>query len=47
MPVLVFGSKIEGTGVLEVRWEDNGLVSSFARELNPEIPRFERNKSKL
>lgn len=47
MPMLVLGSEIEGAGVLEVWREDNGFVSSFPWELHTEIPRFERDKSKL
>lgn len=47
LPMLVFGTEIEGTGVLEVWRENNGLVSCFTWQLHAKVPRFERDKGKL
>jgi len=47
LPSLVFGSQIERSGVLEVRWKHDGLVSGFARKLNSEIPRIEGNEGEV
>jgi len=47
LPTLVFGSEIEGAGVLQVRRQDNGLVPSFARKLDTKVPGVECDESKL
>jgi hypothetical protein len=47
LPVLVLGAEVEGTRVLEVRWEDNGLVAGFAGKLDAQVPRIERHERKL
>lgn len=41
LPSLVFGAEVEGTGVLEVRGEDDGLVSGLTGQLHTKIPRVE------
>ena len=33
--------------MLEVGWEDDGFVTSFAGELDAEIPRVERDEGEL
>ena len=40
LPPLVFRAQVEGTRVLEVRRENDGLVAGFARQLDAEVPRI-------
>jgi hypothetical protein len=47
LPSLVFSSQVESTRVLEIRREDNGLVTSFARKLDPKIPGIESNENEV
>ncbi len=47
LPSLVFGAKIEGSGVLQVRREDNCLIAGFTGKLNSEIPAVESNEGEV
>lgn len=47
LPSLIFGAQIEGARVLEVRGEDDRLVSGLTRQLHPKIPRIQRHEGKL
>lgn len=47
LPSLVFSAKVEGTRVLEVRWQHNSFITSFTRKLDTKIPGIERNKRKV
>ena len=47
LPSLVLGAEIESTGVLEVWWENHGLVASLAWKLNAEIPAVEGDEGEV
>lgn len=47
LPSLVLGAEIEGTGVLQVRGQHNGLVASLARHLDAEVPSIERDEDEF
>lgn len=47
LPALVLGAEVEGSGVLKIGGEDNGLVASFTRKLNSEVPGIEGDKGKV
>jgi hypothetical protein len=47
LPSLVFGAKIEGSGVLQVRWEDDCLIAGFAGKLNSKIPAVEGDEGEV
>ena len=47
LPSGILGSEIEGTGVLKISWEDDGLVSSFTRQLNTQVPSIECHEGEL
>jgi len=47
LPSLVFSAKVEGTRVLEVRWQHNSFITSFTRKLDTKIPGIERNERKV
>lgn len=47
LPSLVFGAEIESARVLQVRGEDDSLVSGLARKLDAEIPGIESDKNKV
>lgn len=47
LPSLVLGAEIESTGVLEVWWQDNGLVAGLAWKLNAEIPAVEGDEGEV
>ena len=44
LPSLVFRSKVKAARVLQIRWEHNGLVPSFARKLNTQVPAVESHE---
>lgn len=47
LPSLVLRAEVKGTGVLEVWWKYNSLVSCLPWELYAEIPGIEGNKGEL
>lgn len=47
LPSLVFGTEIESSGVLQVWWEYNGLVTSFAGKLHTKVPAVESHKGEV
>jgi hypothetical protein len=47
LPSLVLGAEIEGTGVLQVWGENDGLVAGFAGELDSKIPGIEGHKREV
>lgn len=47
MPPLVFRAEVKGTRVLEVRRQNNGLVTGFTRKLDTKVPRIERDERKV
>lgn len=47
LPALVFGSQIKRTGVLQIRRQDDGLITGLAGQLNAEIPAVKCDKRKL
>jgi hypothetical protein len=47
LPSLVLGAEIEGTGVLEVWRENDGLVSGLTRQLDTEVPRVEGDEGEI
>lgn len=47
LPSLVFGAQIKGPRVLEIRGENNGLVTSFSRELDTQVPGIERDEHEV
>lgn len=47
LPALIFGSQVEGAGVLQICGQHDGLVAGFAGQLHPQIPRVQRHKGKL
>jgi hypothetical protein len=47
LPVLVFGAEVEGARVLEVRWQNNRLVTRLTWQLDPQIPCIQGHKRKF
>jgi hypothetical protein len=47
LPSLVLGAQVKGARVLQVGGEDDGLVASLTGQLNTQVPRVERDESKL
>jgi hypothetical protein len=47
LPSLVFAAEVERARVLEVRWQDDRLVTGLARQLYTEVPRVEGHEGKL
>lgn len=47
LPSLVFGTQVKGARVLQVRRQDDGLVSSLTGQLHPEIPGVEGHEREL
>ncbi len=47
LPALVFCSQVKGSGVLEVRRQNNGFVTSFTGKLHSEVPRIECNEGEI
>lgn len=47
LPALVFSSQVEGARVLQIGRQHDGLVASFPRELNSQIPGIERDEDKV
>jgi hypothetical protein len=47
LPSLIFSSQVESARVLKIGREDNGLVSSFSRELHTQVPGVEGHKDKV
>lgn len=47
LPALVFGSQVEGSGVLKIGGEDDGLVAGLAGKLDAEVPGIEGDKGKV
>ena len=47
LPALIFGAEVEGARVLQVRRQHDRLVSSFTRQLNPQVPGIQGDKRKL
>jgi hypothetical protein len=47
LPPLVFGTKVEGAGVLEVGGKDDGLVAGLTGKLHTQVPRIERDEGEL
>ena len=47
LPPLVFGTEIEGAGMLQVGWEHDRLVPGLTGQLDAQIPRVKGDKGKL
>lgn len=47
LPSLVFGSQVEGARMLEVRGQNDSLITSLAGELNAEVPGIKGNENEL
>jgi ABC-type lipoprotein release transport system permease subunit len=47
LPSLVFRSKVEGAGVLQIGGENDGLVAGLSRKLNTKVPSIKGNKNKV
>lgn len=47
LPSLIFGAEVEGTRVLKVGGEHNGLVSGFSGKLDAQVPGVEGHKDEI
>lgn len=47
LPSLVLGAEVECAGVLEVWWQDDGLVAGLTGKLDAEIPRVEGDEREV
>ena len=47
LPALVLGAEVEAARVLQIRGQDDGLITGFSRQLDSEVPRVERHKGEL
>ena len=47
LPSLIFGAEVKGARVLEVWWQDDGLITSLTWQLNAKVPRIQCHKGKL
>lgn len=47
LPALVFGAEVKGSRVLQVGGQHNGLVASFARKLDAEVPGIEGDEDEV
>jgi hypothetical protein len=45
--MLIFGTKVKGTRVLQVWRKDDGLITGFPWKLDSEVPSIEGDKGKL
>jgi hypothetical protein len=45
--MLIFGTKVKGTRVLQVWRKDDGLITGFPWKLDSEVPCIESDKGKL
>jgi hypothetical protein len=47
LPSLVFGTELEGAGVLQIGGKHDRLVAGLAGELDPQIPGLEGNEDEV
>lgn len=47
LPSLILGSEIEGTRMLQIRRQNNGLIASLTRQLDAEVPSIEGDEDEV